>query len=202
MFNLRDFANVVKGIKLIPNTHLRDPNKLIRLWCHEVYRVFYDRLIDDTDRKSFFSMVKSKCQRFFKVDLSKILFPHMLGGSSVVNDEHLQSLFFGDYMYPEVEAKIYDEIPDANLLTKAMEHYLNEHNSVSKGPIPLVMFRFAVEHTSRIIRIIRQKGGHALLVGMGGSGRQSLTKLATFIANYELFQIEVNKTYSITAGNV
>ena len=126
----------------------------------------------------------------------------MLGGSSVVNDEHLRSLFFGDYMYPEVEAKIYDEIPDANLLTKAMEHYLNEHNSVSKGPIPLVMFRFAVEHTSRIIRIIRQKGGHALLVGMGGSGRQSLTKLATFIANYELFQIEVNKTYSITAGNV
>ena len=65
----------------------------------------------------------------------------MLGGSSVVNDEHLRSLFFGDYMYPEVENKIYDEIPDANLLTKAMEHYLNEHNSVSKAPIPLVMFR-------------------------------------------------------------
>lgn len=73
--------------------------------------------------------------------MSKILFPHMLGGSSVVNDEHLRSLFFGDYMYPEVENKIYDEIPDANLLTKAMEHYLNEHNSVSKAPIPLVMFR-------------------------------------------------------------
>ena len=152
MFNLRDFANVVKGIKLIPNTHLRDPNKLIRLWCHEVYRVFYDRLIDDKDRKTYFNMVKSKCQRFFKVDLAKILFPHMLGGSSVVNDEHLRSLFFGDYMYPEVDAKIYDEIPDANLLTKAMEHYLNEHNTVSKAPLPLVMFRFAVEHTSRIIR--------------------------------------------------
>ena len=64
--------------------------------------MFYDRLIDDKDRKTYFSMVKSKCQRFFKVDLSKILFPHMLGGSSVVNDEHLRMLFFGDYMYPEV----------------------------------------------------------------------------------------------------
>ena len=57
-----------------------------------------------------------------------------------------------DHVNPKVDAKIYDEIPDANLLTKAMEHYLNEHNSVSKAPLPLVMFRFAVEHTSRIIR--------------------------------------------------
>ena len=55
-------------------------------------------------------------------------------------------------VFLKVDAKIYDEIPDANLLTKAMEHYLNEHNSVSKAPLPLVMFRFAVEHTSRIIR--------------------------------------------------
>ena len=43
MFNLRDFAKVIHGIQQVPSTHLRDPNKLIRLWCHENYRVFYDR---------------------------------------------------------------------------------------------------------------------------------------------------------------
>ena len=43
MFNLRDFAKVIHGIQQVPSSHLRDPNKLIRLWCHENYRVFYDR---------------------------------------------------------------------------------------------------------------------------------------------------------------
>ena len=54
--------------------------------------------------------------------------------------------------------KVYDEIPDVSLLTKAMEHYLKEYNTVSKAPMPLVMFRYATEHASRINRIIKQRG--------------------------------------------
>lgn len=49
-FSLRDFARVIRGVVLVPPTHLKDPDKLIRLWAHEAYRVFYDRLIDNVDR--------------------------------------------------------------------------------------------------------------------------------------------------------
>lgn len=61
----------------------------------------------------------------------------------------------------------------------------------------LVMFLDACDHVSRIQRVLRQPLGNALLLGVGGSGRQSLTRLATFCAYYKIFQIEVVKGYSM-----
>lgn len=51
----------------------------------------------------------------------------------------------------------------------------------------------------KIHRIISTEYGHALLVGVGGSGRKSLTQLATFIANFESFEIEISKNYDFNA---
>jgi len=59
----------------------------------------------------------------------------------------------------------------------------------------LVLFLFMIEHISRICRVLRSPGGHALLVGIGGSGRQSCTQLASFIMDYTVVTIEISKTY-------
>ena len=102
-------------------------------------------------------------------------------------------MLYGDFMNPESEEYVF--IPDMDKLIGAMNTHLEDYNAVSKRPMELVLFPFAVEHVCRICRVIKQPFGNALLVGVGGSGRQSLTALATHVAGYDIFQIELSKNY-------
>ena len=63
-------------------------------------------------------------------------------------------------------------------ITHIIEEHLDDYNQINTAQMKLVLFVDAVKHVSRIARIIRQPMGNALLLGVGGSGRQSLTRLA------------------------
>jgi dynein heavy chain len=61
--------------------------------------------------------------------------------------------------------------------------------------MPLVLFNECSEHIVTVHRSIRLPQGAALLVGFGGSGKQSVTKLATYLANYKVWSINLIRNY-------
>lgn len=65
------------------------------------------------------------------------------------------------------------------------QEILEEYNEVNTK-MNLVLFDDALEHLIHVHRIIRMDHGHALLIGVGGSGKQSLTRLAAYTARYEV----------------
>jgi len=81
---------------------------------------------------------------------------------------------------------------DIDAFKKCMEDYLENYND-EKTPMHLILFLDACEHVSKICRVLRQPKGNMLLMGVGGSGRQSLTRLASYIQEFRCYNIEVVK---------
>jgi dynein heavy chain, axonemal len=80
------------------------------------------------------------------------------------------------------------------VMEKLLELY-NEHNT----PMNLVFFEDALEHIVRIIRTMTLPRGNCLLLGVGGSGKQSLSKLAAYTAQCGVFEITLTRGYDETA---
>uniref|UniRef100_A0A8C5L4X8 Dynein axonemal heavy chain 2 n=1 Tax=Jaculus jaculus TaxID=51337 RepID=A0A8C5L4X8_JACJA len=180
LFNLRDISKVFQGM-LRANKDFHDTKSSItRLWIHECFRVFSDRLVDATDMEAFMGILSDKLGTFFDLTFHNLC-------------PNKRPPIFGDFLR---EPKVYEDLTDLTVLKTAMETALEEYNlSPAVVPMQLVLFREAIEHITRIVRVIGQPRGNMLLVGIGGSGRQSLARLASSICEYSTFQIEVTKYY-------
>ncbi|KAM6924384.1 dynein axonemal heavy chain 12 [Xenentodon cancila] len=197
-FNLRDFSRVIQGCLLLKKESVENKRTVIRLFVHEVFRVYYDRLVDDNDRAWLYKLMNGILKDHFKEPFDQV-FDHLKQDNKLV-EEDMQNLLFGDYMNPELQGdeRLYAEVPSMETLAEVVELSLEEYNQTQKNQMNLVIFRYVLEHLSRISRVLKQPGGNALLVGVGGSGRQSITRLATSMAHMTMFQPEISKSYGMT----
>merc|ERR1719191_1514573 len=144
-------------------------------------RIFGDRLTDDPDRTWLKEVLDEKVSKNFEMDPTAIF----------ANER----LIFASFMTQEIENRFYEEITDMKQMKETIEEYLEDYNNVFTITMPLVMFLDACEHCARISRVLAQPNGNVLLLGVGGSGRQSLTRLSSYMCDNECFQIEVAKGY-------
>jgi len=194
-FTIRELARVFSGLcavvqkpdyevikkSLNVKTKMRPELFLIGLWRHECDRTFIDKLISNSDKKVFSDLLDK---------VTKDKFRDSLG----FDDEQLMTdMLFCDFMredevdeYGDIVAEapfVYEACPDIETIRKICNQKLENYNTKNASKqMSLVIFDDALKHLLRITRIINTPGGNILLVGVGGSGKQSLTKLASFIA--------------------
>eukprot|EP00927_Polykrikos_kofoidii_P031997 TRINITY_DN2738_c0_g1_i1.p1 TRINITY_DN2738_c0_g1~~TRINITY_DN2738_c0_g1_i1.p1 ORF type:complete len:3358 (+),score=626.85 TRINITY_DN2738_c0_g1_i1:1049-10075(+) len=181
MFNMRDVSKVFQGICQCTRESLPKADDLAKVWFHECERVFKDRLTTKQDMQWFFNQCKRQMDKHFKKQYDQVI--------------KLEPVIFCDFVDPKSTS--YMEVQDHTKLLDKVSEALEEFNGTSKIRMDLVLFTTFIQHVCRVIRVLRLPLGNALLVGVGGSGRKATTSLATFVAQYELFQIEMSKGYGM-----
>eukprot|EP00505_MAST-04D_sp_SCG-Rhode-Island_P000545 Stramenopile-MAST_4_protein_545 len=183
-FNLRDVSKVFQGILQILPSNCKSGQSMSRLWIHEIQRVFHDRLINEEDRKWFRMSVAEKIKRKFKMSCTY---------EELFDDG--RPIIFGDF-FKAGESEYCEFQGDIKAAAFVIQNSLEDYNNINMNKMNLVFFADAVDHVCRIARILRQPRGNALLIGIAGSGKQSLTRLSAFILDYLFFQIELTNGYS------
>eukprot|EP00102_Acyrthosiphon_pisum_P021804 XP_016659014.1 PREDICTED: dynein heavy chain 6, axonemal-like [Acyrthosiphon pisum] len=193
VFNLRDLSKTIQGVLQANFITIPDKTHLYRLWYHETLRVYHDRLVCQKDRSYFFNLLQDVCMRYFNTTVLDFF------KSTDKNSSRPPVLLFGDFVNPvSKDRRIYEEIIDIDKLKATLVENLTDFNKVYNKNMHIIFFMDAIEHITRIARILRSERGNALLVGVNGMGKQSLTKLSSHLNNFKCFQIELTKSYNHT----
>jgi dynein heavy chain len=184
-FNLRHVSNVFEGLLVSQPERYSSVEKVILLWLHESERVYGDRLVTSEDLSKYHSLVQVHCKKLFPS------FPI----AKYYAKENPEPLMFCNFV-EGVGSSAYDRVTNLTLISSVLEEALCEYNS-SHATLDLVLFEDAIKHVARIVRVLRRPSGHVLLIGVGGSGKQSLSRLAAFLCGYTLMQITIGGTYSL-----
>jgi dynein heavy chain len=157
---------------------------MAKLWANEAARVFHDRLTDDADREWFVDLAMDLLSREFRSSMER---DDLFGASKVM---------VGDLLRLDAPKKLYEVIADQKKLYKQLNYFLDELNMSSSNRMNLVFFEDAILHCLRIARVLRQSRGSLMLIGMGGSGKQSLIRMSSFMYEMSFRQLEIVKGFN------
>ena len=158
--------------------------QIMKLWAHEILRVFQDRLNTHEDRNKFRGFLNEQLEANFQVNYAE----HCTTGG--------EDAIFVDFLNDGMAG--YEEVTDFQALREYLNEKLDNYNMLPKvKKMNLVLYKDAITHVCKIYRVLNLKRGHAFLVGVGGSGRHSLTRLSASLLNMNVFQLEVTKGFGL-----
>jgi hypothetical protein len=149
------------------NSSKHSVQAMVRLWSHEMLRVFSDRLVDDVDRNICLDIIsRSSGQHLASQGDLKSCMGYTTATATATaavpaapaapfDAKYMDALIFCDFLHPEMEPKAYEETPSLQALRLSMVQQLEEYNLVSTKPMRLVLFNYAIQHVARVSRYVK-----------------------------------------------
>uniref|UniRef100_A0A8W7PMI7 AAA+ ATPase domain-containing protein n=1 Tax=Anopheles coluzzii TaxID=1518534 RepID=A0A8W7PMI7_ANOCL len=220
IFNMKDLSRIFAGLLQIHPSFFKETRHLVRVWRNEFARVICDRLINEQDQQFMEQQLGEQIMEQFPIPRS---FRHTVqmepAQQQQLQEGRLESriksavvelsvaqyalrdpLLFGDYRNAvnPAEERYYEDLLDYEAIYFLFQEILMEYCE-QRGKMNLVLFEDCLEHLTRVHRTLRMHRGHVMLVGIGGSGKQSITRLAAFAAGCEIFEIVLSRGYNETS---
>ncbi|EDO42194.1 predicted protein [Nematostella vectensis] len=184
-FNLRDLSKLIEGMLQAHPTIITIREHFAQLLAHEASRVFHDRLINQDDRAYFYDVLSKQLHLGFKVRWE----PEML------QDE---PIMYGDFFDTNMPhgTRIYRLLSNYDRVLHILQEYYDKAK-LSSGNMEqrFVFFDMAVQHVARAARVFRHPGSHMMLVGVGGTGKVTVVRLAAFIQDCRFIKPQVSRVY-------
>ncbi len=191
IFNLRDLSRITEGVMMCTPDKYPDTKSVVRLLRNEILRIFFDRLVGSADK----DFVSGKIDEVFRANFG-----------AEADYAMADPILFGDFLlYNEIEeeknaggtelVRLYEDMTDYSKIKPVLNEVLEKYNMANKA-MNLVLFEDCLAHLVGVHRLMRMPRGNALLVGVGGSGKQSITRLAAYTAEASVFTITLTRGYN------
>ncbi len=178
-FNLRDLIKIFNGIYMIKPEAIASgedtTDYFMSALLHETCRVFHDRLYSNEHRNQFKNGIIKKLQDFV-----------YHGISEKDAEEQYNSLLFSEIN----EDELYKRVIHVDDIKHSIYDKISQYNSSKKQKdrLELILFDYSLRHLLRIDRILSRKGEHSVLIGLTGSGRQSLVNICAYIKRFKIYK--------------
>ena len=185
LFNTRDLAKIIQGTMQASKVSYTSADQILALWCHETFRVIGDRMWDHADKAWLQRQLDNQLQNVYTTSWENIFkSPELALAKPFVT------------FTSTAERPPYEQVVDMAAMKEQLMEKLEDYGmEPGNSAMDLVLFQDAMHHVCRIHRVLMQPRGNCLLVGVGGSGRKSMARLATYIAEMQCFTIEITKNY-------
>ena len=205
-FSWRDAAKVLLGMSMVGGTMMRRQAEVLKLFYHECYRTFGDRLLMAHDRTWFMQMLEEVCRKHFKV-IPPGARPETGQDSHELSPEEgeprraprfswpiadPEALHYSRWN-PEVEG-VYSEVTDLAESAKLIESTLERHNdSNERARLDLIVFSRLARDVLKVTRALAVPGGHLVIISMKGFGMTSVVRLCAHTLGQHLRELDVSQ---------